>query len=163
MLHLCAYVFNLSIYLFIFYYFCIVNQIFHINNLAIIAQSIFTQYPTFNKFAFYGDLGAGKTTLIGAMCKHIGVTEITSSPTFAIIQEYEGKINNHIVPICHTDWYRLKNYSDLESAGLLDYLHNDNMYCFIEWPNNVSQAITDDILKIELSTIDEFHRCIVIK
>jgi tRNA threonylcarbamoyladenosine biosynthesis protein TsaE len=139
-----------------------VNKIFHISELSAIAQFIFVEYPSFNKFAFYGDLGAGKTTLIGAMCKHIGVVDITSSPTFAIIQEYVGNINGKAISICHADWYRLKNSKDLESAGLLDYLHNENMYCFIEWPSQVPEAITENFLKIELSTVDELHRKIVI-
>ena len=138
------------------------NTTFHLSEIDKIVKQVLDIYPAFKKFALYGDLGAGKTTLISAMCKHLGVTESTSSPTFVIVQEYIGSINKQDITICHMDWYRLKNINDLQSAGVLDYLHNENMYCFIEWPNNVPDAIDSSVLKIELSMVNELERKIVV-
>jgi len=80
------------------------------------------------KFAFYGEMGAGKTTLIKAMCLALGIEEPTSSPTFAIVNEYQGKQK-----IYHFDLFRLKNRQELLDIGFEEYLSGDH-YIFIEWP-----------------------------
>ena len=135
---------------------------FTLSEIDTVAASIIAQYNNI-KFALYGDLGAGKTTLVSALCKQIGVQEITSSPTFAIIQEYVGCVNNKQIAVAHMDWYRLQSMHDLHSAGVLHYLHNQNTYCFIEWPNTVPEAITDQILRMYLSVVDEHTRLLEIK
>jgi tRNA threonylcarbamoyladenosine biosynthesis protein TsaE len=135
-----------------------VNQVFILSQIDSIASQILRDNPGKKKFAFYGNLGAGKTTLVSAICKQLGVTDITSSPTFAVIQEYVCIVQNVAVNVAHMDWYRLQSMHDLQSASVMQYLTDDDWYCMIEWPNNVPQAIEDDVVKIYLDSIDEFTR-----
>jgi len=79
--------------------------------------------------AFSGNLGAGKTTLIKAICSLLGVTDLVSSPTFSIINEYRDKENR---PVFHFDFYRMKTTREAEDTGCTDYFFSGN-YCFIEW------------------------------
>jgi tRNA threonylcarbamoyladenosine biosynthesis protein TsaE len=140
-----------------------VSITYKLSDIDAIAKDIIALAKGKNKFALYGNLGAGKTTLVGALCKCIGVTEITSSPTFAIIQEYIGSIDNVEVPVAHMDWYRLQSLQDLHSTGVLGYLHNQNTYCFIEWPNNVLEAVTDNMMQLHLTAVDDDTRQIDIR
>ena len=80
------------------------------------------------KFVVYGEMGAGKTTLIKEICTLLGVQENTSSPTFAIVNEYQGKVK-----IYHFDLFRIKDKSELEDIGFEEYLQGDD-YVFVEWP-----------------------------
>jgi len=84
-----------------------------------------------NVFAFYGDMGAGKTTFIKAVCEELGVQEPVTSPTFAIINEYRDKKGNSIY---HFDFYRIKKLEEVFDFGYEDYFYSGNL-CFIEWPN----------------------------
>ncbi len=82
---------------------------------------------------FYGDLGAGKTTLIKAICKQLGVSEtVLSSPTFSIINEYRGKDSL----VYHFDFYRMRNETEILDLGLEEYFES-NAYCFVEWPERL--------------------------
>jgi tRNA threonylcarbamoyladenosine biosynthesis protein TsaE len=107
------------------------------------------------KFAIYGAMGAGKTTLIKAICRQLGVEENTSSPTFAIVNEYAGKEK-----IYHFDLYRIQKTEELRSIGFEEYLERD-AYIFIEWPE-----IAEDILsvynfaKIKISEAEDTSRII---
>ena len=93
-----------------------------------IAEAIITSISPRKKIAFYGEMGAGKTTLIKEICLYLGVEENTSSPTFAIVNEYNG-----IDKIYHFDLYRIKNIEELLAIGIEEYLDNTN-YIFVEWP-----------------------------
>lgn len=97
-------------------------------------------------FCFYGELGAGKTTLIKELCKQLGVKEKGSSPTFSLINEYEtgpGKL------VYHLDLYRLKNESEIYDIGYEDYLFSGN-YCFIEWPEKMERLLPKDVVKVKI-------------
>lgn len=104
-------------------------------------------------FAFYGQMGAGKTTLIKAICQELGVTEEVNSPTFAIVNEYEGtkKI------IYHFDFYRINRPEEALDFGLYDYFDSGNI-CFMEWPECIDSLLPDDTIKIEISVIDNNTR-----
>jgi tRNA threonylcarbamoyladenosine biosynthesis protein TsaE len=82
-------------------------------------------------FTFTGDLGAGKTTLIRQFVKALGAKEEVNSPTFGIINEYTASSGR---TICHTDWYRIKDISELLDAGITEYLYDDNCLLLVEWP-----------------------------
>jgi len=105
-------------------------------------------------FAFYGDLGAGKTTFIKAVCSELGVTDSVSSPSFALIYEYRT-ITDEI--IYHIDLYRIKDISELFDLGYEDYFYSGNR-CFIEWPEKAGNLLPEDCVKINISVTPEGTR-----
>ena len=99
-------------------------------------------------FAFYGKMGAGKTTFIKAVCEELGVEDVINSPTFAIVNEYvDGKGS----PIYHFDFYRIKNLQEVLDIGYEDYVYSGNV-CFMEWPELIENLLPDDAVKV---TIEE--------
>jgi tRNA threonylcarbamoyladenosine biosynthesis protein TsaE len=119
------------------------------------AQQVLAFAKTERNFLFYGDMGAGKTTLIKEICKQLGTNDTTSSPTFSIINEY--KLANQA--IFHFDFYRLKNQSEAFDLGYEDYFYADQ-YCLIEWPEKIPDLLPPNYIKIELVAINENERCI---
>jgi tRNA threonylcarbamoyladenosine biosynthesis protein TsaE len=113
------------------------------------------------KIMLYGDMGAGKTTFTKAFCKHLGVTEMTSSPTFSVVNEYIYEENGREHMIHHLDLYRLKNLEEALDIGIEDYLYDDD-YCLIEWCQIIEPILPTDILKISIEILDISSRKIVI-
>lgn len=107
-------------------------------------------------FAFYGSMGAGKTTFIKAICEEMGVTETVSSPTFAIINEYRDKQSR---PIFHFDFYRINKLEEAFDFGYEDYFYSGNL-CFIEWPELVESILPDNAVKIAIRVTDEGDRIV---
>lgn len=99
-------------------------------------------------FAFYGKMGAGKTTFIKAVCEELGVEDVINSPTFAIVNEYVDGGGN---PIYHFDFYRIKNLQEVLDIGYEDYVYSGNV-CFMEWPELIENLLPDDAVKV---TIEE--------
>jgi tRNA threonylcarbamoyladenosine biosynthesis protein TsaE len=111
--------------------------------------------------AFDAEMGAGKTTFIRELCQYVGVTDDVSSPTFAIINEYQFKINGLDSKIYHMDWYRLRNEADAINTGVEDTLLNSiaqNAYSFIEWPSIASSLLPKPYLSINIGIIDAATR-----
>jgi tRNA threonylcarbamoyladenosine biosynthesis protein TsaE len=109
--------------------------------------------------AISGDMGAGKTTFIQALCRVLGVTQIVNSPTFALINEYftfEGE------SVYHFDLYRIENPEELFDIGYEDYFFS-GAYCFIEWPEKASALIPEEALQIEIKVIENETRQIIIE
>ena len=100
---------------------------------------------------FSGTLGAGKTTLIKAICSKLGVEDAVSSPTFSIINEYRDRDNT---PVYHFDFYRLKTTEEAAATGCADYFFSGN-YCFIEWPGLAESLLPDEYVKTEITAIEE--------
>lgn len=95
--------------------------------------------------AFFGGLGMGKTRFTSGLARGMGIDEYVSSPTFAIVNEYEGEI-----PLCHFDMYRITSFDDLCSTGFFDYLDNGSVLA-IEWSENIENALPEDkFIKIEI-------------
>ncbi len=97
-------------------------------------------------FAFYGSLGAGKTTIIKEICKQLGASDITSSPSFTMVNEYrtpEGK------SLYHIDFYRVRNTGEVFDFGIEEYLYGGS-YCFMEWPDLVEELLPIDTVKIHI-------------
>ncbi len=95
--------------------------------------------------AFFGGLGMGKTRFTSGLAKGMGIDEYVSSPTFALVNEYEGEI-----PLCHFDMYRITTFDDLCSTGFFDYLDNGSVLA-IEWSENIENALPEDkLIKIEI-------------
>ncbi len=127
--------------------------IFSIDEIENIAKSVIEANP--NKIIlFNGEMGAGKTTLIKQLCKTLGVTEATSSPTFSLVNEYET-INNQV--IYHFDFYRLKNETEALDMGVDDYLYSGN-WCFIEWAEKISDYIPELHSTITIDVLENDKR-----
>jgi tRNA threonylcarbamoyladenosine biosynthesis protein TsaE len=108
-------------------------------------------------WAFFAPMGAGKTTLISQICKQLGVEDAVSSPTFAIMNQYEanGKL------IYHMDWYRLENEAEAIRTGVEAAMEEADL-CFIEWPEKAPGLLTENCVQIEIEIIDAEHRRIFI-
>ena len=122
-----------------------------------VAQSLMKKFASKSVWAFHAPMGAGKTTLITALCKILGVQDRVNSPTFAIMNEYQGlgKV------IYHMDWYRLENDAEARRAGV-EMAMEDSDYCFIEWPEKAINLIPADALHIEIEILGPEHRRIFI-
>lgn len=95
--------------------------------------------------AFYGELGAGKTTMIKGIAAGLGVADVVKSPSFVIVTEYVGRL-----PVYHVDLYRLNENSDFESIGLDSYLDGDGV-CLIEWAERAEQVLSESTIRVRMS------------
>lgn len=131
---------------------------YQINDIEKAAKKFLEEITPYNKFAFYGKMGAGKTTFIKKICKLLGVNEDTvNSPTFTIINEYQTNSGNIIY---HCDLYRIKTLDELYNIGFEEYLYDDN-FLFIEWPEIAESIYPENILKIKIEEIDQKTRKIM--
>ena len=97
-------------------------------------------------FAFYGEMGVGKTTLIQSLCKKIGVLDYVCSPTYTIVNEYQ---DHNRKPVYHFDFYRLKQEQEAFDLGYEEYFYSGN-FCFIEWPERIESLLPENIVKVFL-------------
>ena len=119
----------------------------NLEQLNSIAKQILDYTSTHKKFAFYGDIGVGKTTLIKALSLQLGFTDTVSSPTFSIVNEYQVDRN---IKIYHFDFYRIEDENEAYDMGYEEYFFS-NAYCFIEWPEKIPNLIEDHMVKINMS------------
>ena len=110
-------------------------------------------------FAFYGKMGAGKTTFIKALCKALGVEEEVNSPTFAIVNEYRSETAAEL--IYHFDFYRIKKVEEVFDLGYEDYFYSGAL-CFIEWPELIEELLPADTKKISIEENNDGERIITI-
>jgi tRNA threonylcarbamoyladenosine biosynthesis protein TsaE len=122
-----------------------------------IAREILEACKNQRVFAFYGDLGAGKTTLIKSLCEALGVQEEVTSPTFNLISEYEGE--QYLV--YHFDFYRIKNEEEAFALGVEEYFDSGE-YCLIEWPERIPQLLPEEAVRIQLEIVDSQKRDITL-
>lgn len=104
-------------------------------------------------FAFYGGMGAGKTTFIKAICQHLGVKDAVTSPTFAIVNEYGSDIG----PIFHFDFYRIKNLAEVMDLGFDDYAYSGHL-CLMEWPELIEDLLPDNTVSVHIEEADNGMR-----
>ena len=97
-------------------------------------------------FAFYGKMGAGKTTFIKAICEELGVDDVITSPTFAIVNEYTAVDG----PVYHFDFYRIKKLEEVYDMGFEDYFYSGSL-CLIEWPELIEEVLPDDAVKVTIT------------
>lgn len=109
-------------------------------------EKLISAFPDERVFIFKGDLGAGKTTLIRAICSNLGVEQGMSSPSFSIVNEYDGGEQG---PIYHFDFYRFANESEAYDIGYEEYLYSDN-YCFIEWPEKIENLLPNKYVRVAI-------------
>lgn len=96
-------------------------------------------------FAFYGNMGAGKTTFIKAVCEELGVEDVITSPTFAIVNEYRSEETGEL--IYHFDFYRIKKLEEVYDMGYEDYFYSGAL-CFIEWPELIEELLPADAVRV---------------
>ncbi len=111
-----------------------------------------------NIFAFYGKMGAGKTTFIKAICKVLGVKDIVNSPTFTIINEYRSSRG---FPIYHFDFYRINRLQEAFDIGTEDYFAGNGL-CLIEWPEKIAEILPEDHIKVTITTNEDLSRTVEI-
>lgn len=107
-------------------------------------------------YAFYGKMGAGKTTFIKAVCEELGVEDVITSPTFAIINEYSGKDDT----IYHFDFYRIKKLEEVYDMGYEDYFYSGAL-CFIEWPELIEEVLPEDAVKVQIQEKEDGTRTVL--
>ena len=124
--------------------------IFSLDEIKQVAKKIIAEKPH-KIILFHGTMGVGKTTLIKALAKELGVNDATSSPTFSIVNEYEAKDNQKVF---HFDMYRLKSETEALDMGIEDYLYSGN-WCFIEWAEKIPNLLPGEFSTINLyQTVD---------
>ena len=111
-----------------------------------------------NIFAFYGKMGAGKTTFIKAICKALGVKDIVNSPTFTIINEYKSAKG---FPIYHFDFYRINKLQEAYDIGVEEYFAGDGL-CLIEWPEKIAEILPEDCISVTITTNPDLSRTVEI-
>ncbi len=127
-----------------------------IENLPVSAKDFLRKTKGNKKFAFYGKMGAGKTTFIKAICNELGAKETVNSPSFTLINEYQAKSGELIF---HFDLYRIKEIEELYDIGYEDYFYS-NSYLFIEWPELAEDLLPGDICRVYLQEKENGNRII---
>ncbi len=120
-------------------------KIEHLENIRESAREFISQMGDAKVFAFYGQMGAGKTTFIKAVCEELGVSDVITSPTFAIVNEYTAS-----VPVYHFDFYRIKKLEEVYDMGYEDYFYSGAL-CFIEWPELIEELLPEDAVRVTIS------------
>src|SRR5262245_25274171 len=121
--------------------------IFSLNDIGIAAQKVIAANPTTKVFALHGDMGAGKTTLVHAICELLGIQGNTSSPTFSIINQYKTEKSSSIY---HIDLYRLKDEEEAIQTGVEDCLYSGDI-CFVEWPERAPGIFPENTVNLKIS------------
>ncbi len=107
-------------------------------------------------FAFYGEMGVGKTTFITEVCRQLGASEDSGSPTFSIVNEYSDSAGN---PIYHFDFYRLGSPQEALDIGAEDYFYSGNL-CFMEWPERIGRVLPEETVKVSVNLLPDERRII---
>lgn len=108
-------------------------------------------------FAFYGKMGAGKTTFIKAICEELGVEDVITSPTFAIVNEYQSSTTGD--SIFHFDFYRIKKLEEVYDMGYEDYFYGGSL-CFLEWPELIDELLPEDAKKVTIEETEDGGRVV---
>lgn len=130
-------------------------RIENLDNIRAAAREFIQHMGEARVFAFYGKMGAGKTTFVKAICEELGVEDVITSPTFAIINEYS--IDNHDIQrstfnvqrIYHFDFYRIKKLEEVYDMGYEDYFYSGAL-CFIEWPELIEEILPEDAVRVSI-------------
>lgn len=130
-----------------------------LDDLGMIARELIEKIGKTDIWLFYGEMGAGKTTLIKTLGEELGVTDAMSSPTFSIVNEYGLRDDNK--KIFHFDFYRLKNEIEAYDIGLEEYFYSGHL-CFVEWPEKIPNLLPASYAKITLEIEDNTHRTIAV-
>lgn len=123
------------------------------------AKEFIDEIGEYTVFAFYGKMGAGKTTFIKAICEELGVEDVINSPTFAIVNEYRSERTLEL--IYHFDFYRINRISEALEIGADDYF-NSGAICLIEWPEKVEEILPEDTVCVKMTENEDGSRTVEI-
>lgn len=135
---------------------------FHLKSLTelpVVADKFLRQTRDKKVFAFFGPMGVGKTTFIKALCNELGVVEIVTSPTFALVNEYQTAAG---MIIYHFDFYRINKIEEVYDFGYEDYFYSNN-YCFIEWPDKIAEILPENVVYVQMLENEDGSRTINIR
>lgn len=132
------------------------TEINSIEELQDAAQEILDAFQGERIFAFYGQMGAGKTTFIKSICRKLGSIDNITSPTFALVNEYDTPNSGSVF---HFDFYRLKNFEEALDIGFEDYIFSNN-YCLMEWPEKIEELLPTELVKVTIEETDSGSRLI---
>lgn len=127
-----------------------------LDNIHVAAKEFIANMGTGKVFAFYGKMGAGKTTFIKAICEELGVNDVITSPTFAIVNEYTA---DNDAPIYHFDFYRIKKLEEVYDMGYEDYFYGGNL-CLLEWPELIEDILPEDVTKVTITEQEDGTRLV---
>lgn len=127
-----------------------------LDELSLAASILMNEFGDGNVFAFNGKMGSGKTTFIKAICRHLGVTETVSSPTFALVNEYSDIKGE---PVYHFDFYRIKKLSEVFDIGYEEYFYSPYK-CFIEWPELIVELLPQKYVYVLIEENEDSSRTI---
>lgn len=132
------------------------NLRFSLTEIEAVAAQIAQLIAGYQVVALHGYMGAGKTTLISAVCRALGSKDVTGSPTFSIINQYNTTLGEFIY---HMDWYRVKDEEEAIQAGIEDTLYSGHL-CLVEWPERAEGLLPENTLHIYIEAIDEQNRLV---
>lgn len=125
-----------------------------LDQLPEVAGKLIEAFPEGRVFAFYGKMGAGKTTLIKSICGELEVMDVVTSPTFALINEY---LTEEAASVFHFDFYRIDKPSEASDIGFEEYIYGGD-YCLIEWPGKIEALLPDSHVKVTIEEKDDGSR-----
>ena len=128
---------------------------FTLNSIREAAKTFIQNMGSGRVYAFYGKMGAGKTTFIKALCEELGVEDVITSPTFAIVNEYRSETTGQL--IYHFDFYRIKKIEEVYDMGYEDYFYSGAL-CFLEWPELIEELLPADAVKVTISQQEDGSR-----
>lgn len=131
-------------------------RITSLDNIREGAKAFLAGMGTSNVVAFYGKMGAGKTTFIKAICEELGVEDVITSPTFALVNEYTA---GNGAPVYHFDFYRIKRLDEVYDMGYEDYFYGGNL-CLLEWPELIEDILPDDAMRVSITEQEDGSRVI---
>ena len=129
-------------------------QIKSLDNIQEAAKTFLQNMGNARVFAFYGKMGVGKTTFIKALCEQLGVEDVITSPTFALVNEYTSGKGE---PIYHFDFYRSKKMEEVYDMGYEDYFYSGNL-CLLEWPELIEDLLPEDAVKVTITEKEDGSR-----
>jgi tRNA threonylcarbamoyladenosine biosynthesis protein TsaE len=140
----------------------LMNRTYSLDEIVELAKELRGFTSMSKVITFEGDLGAGKTTLISAMCKNLGVKDVVGSPTFSIINEYKFEEEGREWPVYHIDLYRLEDEEEAQQAGVEACLYSGHL-CFVEWPQKVPSVLPEELILVQLTAEGDNMRRICVQ
>ena len=131
-------------------------RITSLDNIREAAKAFLAGMGTSKVVAFYGKMGAGKTAFIKAICEELGVEDVITSPTFALVNEYTA---GNGAPVYHFDFYRIKRLDEVYDMGYEDYFYGGNL-CLLEWPELIEDILPDDAMRVSITEQEDGSRVI---
>lgn len=135
-----------------------VFQISSIDSIVLVAEQFVAAMGTHKLFAFHGEMGAGKTTFIKSLCDVLHVIDVVNSPTFAIVNDYETSLGDHLF---HFDFYRLNTPQEALDFGVLDYFYGGHI-CFMEWPERIETLLPEETVDVFIAVQQDGTRVITV-